>query len=813
MRKLLPKELRSIFNSVSGILFSGIFLIVCGCLLWFIPGSYNIAESGYASLSSFFALAPVLLLILIPALAMRTFSEEKKQGTLSLLLTRPVRLFDIVFSKYLSVFISVVIVLLPTLIYVVFLSYIALPKGNIDWGAIAGSYLGLLFLVSVFVAISVFTSSLTSNQVVAFITGLLICVVFYFGFDLFSGLFSSGKVHYIIRSTGFLSHYQSTQKGVIDISGVVYFLFVSYLFLALTLQTLVVISSAARNPLSNHRHFFIGIFLLTILLIVSSFFGFRLDLTSDKRYTLSQPVKVLLKELKSPIRVECYLAGDLNPGFYRLQKACLDMLDDFSGLSSGNISYQTVNPYQKKDKEFIKTLQEKGIKGIAINERTREGKIVQQVVFPYLLFKSEEKEIPVPLLVNQQGKSGEENLNASIGMLESRLAQALESVVRKENRKIAFLQGHGELTPEQMSELFDLLSYNYQIDLGILPKNPEANILAGYELIVVPGPQEAFSEAEKYVLDQYIMHSGKVIWIINGVKVDLQVLAEAGITPCMANEVNLDDLLFIYGFRINPVLLEDVQCLEIQVDTNMEDTEDSFTVAPWYYAPILNATHVPSINKGISLVKTAYASVLSFVGKEAENPARNQVLLHSSEFSATIHVPEIISLHEINRIPNNNFFKQKYLPVGALIEGSFTSGYKNRPVPENVKQGNQAFKDSIPYNKMIVLASEDIIRNEITKTGSGTKIWPLGYDRYSEVQFDNREFMFNAVSYLTDHSGISNLRNKHLQLRLLDKTKLSENQATTVLINVLLPPFLLGVLFMINYLLYSNKKMFVLFSK
>ena len=805
MYTLLSKELRSIFNSVSGILFSVIFLIVCGCLLWFIPGDYNIAESGYASLSSFFALAPVLLLVLIPALAMRTFSEEKKQGTLSLLVTRPVRLFDIVFSKYLSVFISVVVVLLPTFIYVVFLSYSALPKGNIDWGAIAGSYVGLLFLASAFVAASVFSSSLTSNQVVAFITGLLICVVFYFGFDLFAGLFSSGKAHYIMRDIGLLSHYQSVQRGVIDIFDIIYFLAVSCLFLMLTLQTLKLSFGRRFLTLRFLTLFGMTVLVLAALLIVSSLFRFSLDLTSDKRYTLSEPTKVLLKELKSPVTIECYLAGNLNAGFYQLQKACLDMLDDFSNLSQGNISYKVMDPYPEGDKDFIKKLQEKGIKGIAVNEKNRKGKMTQQVVFPYLLFKSEENEIPVSLLTNEPGKSGEENLNTSIEMLEYHLAQAVESVVRKDARKIVFLQGHGELTPDQLSDLFDLLSYHYQIDLGVLPENPEANILNDYELVVIPGPQEPFSEAEKYVLDQYIMQGGKVIWIMNGVKVDLHALAEAGATPSMANEVNLDDLLFGYGFRINPVLLADVQCLEIPLDTNMEGTDDSFTAAPWYFAPVLTATTGPMINKGISLVKTAYASTLSFVGKEAENPVRNQVLLHSSDLSAIVSVPEMISLHEINRVPDNKFFNRKHLPVGALIEGGFISGYKNRPVPENVKQGNQSFKDSVGYNKMIVLASEDIIRNEITKTDSGTKTWPLGYDRYSGTQFDNREFMLNAVSYLTDNSGISSLRNKHLQLRLLDKTKLSNNPVALALINILFPPFILLVFFIVNYLLRKRK--------
>ncbi len=795
MRTLLSKELRGIFHSVSGILFSVIFLIVCGCLLWFIPGNYNIAESGYASLTSFFTLAPVLLLVLIPALSMKTFSEEKKQGTLPLLLTRPVRLSDIVLSKYLSVFISIVIVLLPTLIYVVFISYNALPQGNIDSGAAVASYIGLLFLVAAFVSVSIFASSLTANQVVAFITGLLICVVFYFGFDLFSNLFSSGRANYIIKNAGFLSHYQSVQKGVIDISDILYFFIVTCLFLILARQTLKL----------NFKRLIICVLVLVILLIASFFIRFRFDLTSDKRYTLSEPVKTLLKEIKVPVAVECYLTGDLNAGFYQLQKACLDMLDDFSNLSSGNISYQVINPYQSGDKEFIKELAEKGIKGIAVNERNRQGKMVQQIVFPYLLFKSDENEIPVALLINEPGKSGEENLNASVEMLEYHLANVLETVVRKEARKIVFLQGHGELIPDQMSDLFDLLSYNYQIDLGTLSKNPEADILDDYELVVVPGPQEPFTEAEKYVLDQYIMHGGKIIWIIDGVKVGLNALAEAGATPSMANEVNLDDLFFDYGFRIDPVLLEDVQCLEIPLGTNQEDTDDSFTVAPWYFAPVLNATTGLTINKGVSLVKTMYASTLSFVGKEVGNPLRNQILLQSSDLSTIVHVPEMISLHEINRLPDKKYFNRQYLPVAALIEGGFRSGYKNRPVPENVISVDRQLKDSVEYNKMIVIASENVIKNEITENDSGTRTWPLGYDRYSDVQFGNREFMSNAVSYLTDSSGIAMLRNKHLQLRLLDKTNLSESPIASVLINIVLPPFILITLFIVNYLLRKRK--------
>lgn len=796
MCALLFKELRYIFCSFAGLLFSIVFLLICGSLLWIVPGNYNIADSGYASLSPFFSLAPTLLLILIPALSMRTFSEEKRQGTLSLLLTRPVRFSDIVFSKYLSIFIAVIILLIPTIVYTLSLYWHAIPQGNIDLGAIAGSYLGLVFLVAAFTSISVFSSSLTTSQVVAFISGLLICVFFYFGFDLISTLFSSGKIQFITKSIGFLSHYQSVQKGVIDTNDVGYMIIISCLFLLFTIQTLHLDKKLLTTGLS----------ILLLFFIINSFIKYRFDLTADKRYTISQPLKKALKDIKTPVIVTCYLSGDLNAGFFQLQKACTDMLEDFSSLSSGNISYQIVNPYLQSDnKQFIRELAETGIKGIPVNERNKEGKMTQQIVFPWLLIQTEEREIPVNLLINESGRSGSENLNMSIEMLEYQIGRALKSVSQENARKIAFLQGHGELSQDQMADLFDALSYYYQVDLGVLSGISDPATLNEYELIIVPGPQDPFSEKDKYLLDQYIMHGGKVLWVINGVKLDLQYLATTGFSPSMVNDVNLDDLFFDYGFRVNPVLLEDMQCLEIPLNTNTEETDKSFTSAPWYFAPVLNAPSGSVITKGVSLVKSEFTSTISFVGKNAEDATRNHILLHSSEFSAIVNVPEMISLHEVNRTPDKNFFNKQYLPVAALIEGNFISGFRNRTIPEGIKESAQPFKKGTDHNKMIVIASENIICNEITGSGSETEIWPLGYDRFMDIQFGNKDFVLNAIDYLADESDFAVLRTKHFQLNLLDSKLISQNNLFFIFINVIIPPTILLIVFVVNFVLRKRK--------
>ncbi len=791
MYALLKKEIHSIFHSLSIIIFPGFFLLICGSLLWLIPGNYNIPENGYASLSSFFSLTSIIFLILIPALSMQTFAEEKKHGTLSLLYTRPIALHQIIVAKYIAVLVAILVALLPTLLYVLSISIYAIPEGNIDWGGIAGSYLGLIILASCLISISVFASCLTSNQVLAFIIGLLISACFFYGFDLLALFADSGKAQYYIKQMGFLSHYQTLQKGIISLSDTGYLIAITLLFLSL--------SSCVLRP--NLKRISYSFSLFICLLILSSNLQFKWDLTADKRYTISDGVKSFLKELKTPVKAKLYLSGDLNAGFFSLRQSCTDMLDEFVKLSSGNFSYKIINPYQKNDNQGFESLEEKGIKGIAVNEKNREGKIIQQVIFPWILLQANEKELPVSLLVNEPGVSGEENLNMSIESLEYHLAVGLKTITNERIRKIVFLQGHDEPDESGMENLFDALSYNYQIDLGDISEVPNIDQLKDYELIVIASPQKPYSEHEKYLLDQYIMYGGKVLWIINGAKLDMDIFREAGLSPSMPNEVNLNDLLFGYGIRINPVFLKDLQCSDIPIRVSTTQAGDDVLYAPWYFSPILNVTPDLMITKGISFVSTEFASTISFVGHNSTDRKR-QVLLFSSDHSRTVDVPGMISLDEINRLPDKKYFNQKNLPVAALLEGNFLSGFRNRPAPEGIF--NHVFKDSVANNKMIVIASENIIKDDIGNNKTA-KSQTSGDDTYSGKQFANSDFILNAVSYLTDDPDISVLKTKDVQLRLLDKNKLFENQNTIILFNVILPPILLVIFFLTKNILRRRK--------
>ncbi|MDR0866037.1 MAG: gliding motility-associated ABC transporter substrate-binding protein GldG [Candidatus Symbiothrix sp.] len=788
---LVSKELRFNLYSLSGIIFMLLFLIVCGCMLWLIPGGYNIPENGYASLSAFFSIAPVLFLFLIPALSMRSFSEEKRMHTLTLLQSRPVTMQAIVSAKITALFVTVAITLLPTLVYAGSIYFYGIPVGNLDLGAVAASYTGLLFLVLAFICLSVFASSLTSNQVIALIIGMLLCVFFYFGFDLLG-----------LKQLSFLSHYQSVQRGLIESRDLCYFLAVAVVF-----ANISVIAGLTRNPLRTVKHPLtisrglrvkpaMTVVAVLFLIILGLIFNFRLDCTQDQRYTIRPVSKKVLQTLDAPLDVEIYLTGNLNPGFARLQESVLNLLSDFDKLSPEKITQKTVDPY-RQSADFIERLKEEGIRGVAVNEKITAGKTAQNIIFPYALLKQKDRQIPVPLLVNQMGRSGEDNLNLSVEMLEYQFAHAIQLLTQKQAKRIVFLEGHGELPETSVSEMTDELSYEYTIDRGTLSGRPGE--LDAYDLVIIAGPQSPFSEADKFVLDQYLMQGGSLLWLTDGIQLhSYSELAQTGETITRANDLNLNDLFFTYGLRINPVILQDVQSLNIPVATTNDSNQTDYVSKPWYYAALLIPNNVLEITKGLSLVKTEFASTISFVG---DNPLKNKaILLSSSQYTHTVPVPAMISLEETDRLPDKNYFNEQYLPVAVLLQPPFSSAFKNR-VLTSVPADYTFLSESDPAAQMIVAASEEIINN------------PLGYDRYSQTQFANREFILNAVNYLTDNTGVSTLKNKSLQLQLLNKAALQEDRTQLIFVNIILPPLMLLSAFIILSVIRKRKYTAAFFVK
>jgi ABC-2 type transport system permease protein len=753
--------------------FTVLFLAVSGSLLWLVPGEYNLAEAGYASLDSFFQLAPVLFLFLIPALSMHTLPGEKQQHTLLLLKSRPVSINTWLSAKTAALFSTALLALLPTTLYVCCLCF----YGNPDTGSICASYTGLLFLLGGFTCLSVFASGLTANPVIALLAGLFFSAFFYFGWDLLAALFSPGKTQAFIKNLSFLSHYRSIQRGLIESRDLFYFLAVSLLFYLFTLRT-------QDEPFAS-RTVKAGSVVFLLFLALSCTFNQRFDCTQDRKYTLSPVIPSLLEKADALVRVELYLAGHLNYGFRQLQQSALHLLEDIQTLSPGKIHCELVNPY-RRESGFISQLTEKGMAGIAVSEHSPEGKTSRNILFPYLLIQYKDKELPVSLLVNQAGRPDAENLNASIENLEYALAHSLQLLLQTEAGKILFLEGHGEFTEDYLHDILDCLSYEYTIDRGAVSGNPGE--LNDYDLVVIAGPQTPFPEEDKFVLDQYLMQGGRLLWFINGVQLhSYEELARTGETAGRVHDLNLDDLFFTYGLRINPVLLQDVQCLNIPLTRMTESQTTEYEEKPWYYRVLLSPGSRSAVTPNLSPVKTDFASTITWVGNGAN---RGEILLASSGSAHSVHVPATVSLAETHLEADNRYFNESHLPVAVLVSGSFRSLFNNRILPFS---NSRAFLSRSKPTQMIVVASEELIRNELVPGEAGVEFLPLGYDRYSRMQFGNRAFVMNAVNYLTDNEGISSLKSRFRQLRLLDRQRLQRDATGVMGWNVVLPPLIVVV--------------------
>ena len=795
MKALVFKELKSIFCSSFGAFFSLAFLLIIGGLQWFFSGKYNVMDTGYADLGGFFALSPILFLVLIPALTMRSFSEERKGKTLDILMTRPVCIFHIYLSKYLAAFIFIFITLLPTCVSVYSLSQLANPVGNIDLNAIFASYLSLLLLVIVFIAIGLFGSTLSKNQVVALITSVILSVFVYYGFDLLSGLFLTGKTQAAVSSLGLLHHYELMQKGVIRFKDLL--VVVNYLVLFVTLA-LIVLSD--RKSISLVRG---GIFF--VILNVGLFFipNYRMDFTSDKRYTLSDYTINLLKGTKNeiPLDINIYLSGDLNYGFQRLQDATVNLLNDYSRYVNGSLEIRQENVYQSENSasEIYEAMAERGMPGIVLNEIDREGKASKKIIYPYAQISNGKDTLVVPLLKNVAGYTAEENINASIEGLEFEFTDAIRLLSQDASKSVAFIEGHNEISRTYVYDAEEVLSKYYTVNRGQIGN--EINILDNFDAVIIAGPLSKYSETDKYILDQYIMSGGKVLWLIDGAFYSHQDLAQLGHSASMKNDVNLDDMLFSYGVRINPDLIQDSQCISTYLMS--DGGAQPASVVPSYFQPLLIPSQNFPITKNIRDIKAGFASSIDIVNNSSA--VIKHILLTTSANTHLVKVPDMIDF-DIAKIQNNkDYFDQQFVPVAVSLEGVFTSVFQNREMPDSIKADNYKTKNTSEKTKMIVVSSSDIITNEIQGQGQSSQVLPMGYDRVSQQHFGNRDFIVNAVNWLTGDDALMQLRTKQQKLYVLNKKEAYENRNQYAILNIAFPVFFIALV-MGSIFLYRKRK-------
>ena len=498
----------------------------------------------------------------------------------------------------------------------------------------------------------------------------------------------------------------------------------------------------------------------------------RWDMTDDKRYTISHPTKELLRSLDSPLMVTVLLEGELNAGFTRLQKAASELLSEFSIYTTEGI-----------DSRPLETSLLQGLDPIVIHERTHKGKMAQTTVYPYAIVEYKGKKRLVNLLQNQRGLSGEENLNNSIENLEYSIVEAIRGLAQTKVEKVVFLEGHGELEEHDVFDLTQLLAQYYQVDRGCLGN--EAGVLDGYAAVIIADPQLPFSEEDKYILDQYIMQGGRVLWVVNGVKFSSDFLASQGATPIVALDLDINDMLFRYGVRIRHGLVQDLQCLPVPVDVSTNPQQPNWQPMPWTYAPLLLTSQQSPITRNIAQLTATMASAVELVG--GEDGIRKEVLLATSSASKLTAVPAQVNLSM--GVDDEQSYQYAYIPVAVSLEGEFSSLYAHLGAPESIVASAPTRKASVP-TRQIVVAAGSAIRNEWQQN----QPLPLGYDRYTKTQFGNRDFMLNAVLYLTDNEGWLQLRQKEITLRLLNDKRAQTARIQAQVMSMVIPLAILGLL-------------------
>ena len=782
MIQVFRKEMAAFLNSLIAYVVMGVFLISTGLLVWVLPDT-SVLDFGFADLGSFFAVAPYVLLFLVPAITMRSVAEERKLGTLEWLLTKPVSETAIVTGKYLAAWSLTLLALLPTVVYVYSLYRLGNPVGNLDLAGTIGSYLGLALLAAVFCAIGLLASASTSNQIISFVLAAFGCYVFFAGFDLLAGLITEGQFNLFIRQLGLTEHYQSMSKGVIDSRDVFYFGSVIFVLLALTRLSLRARQWEPAHWMESQRTgdvlSIVNAVLLVVLgsLVLANVF-FRLDLTEEKRYTIKPQTRQLLCQLEEPVQVEVFLAGDLNPGFTRLQQAVRETLNEFKIYSGNRVNVLFTNPTaaasEKARQEYMAVLAEKGIQPLNVIEGTGSSR-KEKFVFPGALVSMGNVEIPVMLLKGNRSQNSQEVLNQSIENLEFEFSKALAQLTSTETNRVGWLTGHNELTGLAAQGAWQALATQFEV---IEVRADELSVHSPNVLIVAK-PTAGFPEADKYRIDQYIMKGGKVLWLIDRLDATMDSASQAQYFAFPYN-THLDDQLFRYGVRVNPDLVQDRVAASYPIAIGEINGRPRIVPLEWPFWPLVNQYANHAITRNLDATLLRFASSVDTVKAEG---VRKTPLLMTSDYSRKISAPVKVSVNDLRQELRPENFQLGKIPVGYLLEGEFTSVFRNRFVPPGVDEKNRL--DKSRPTKMIVVADGDLARNEVSqRTGEPQA---LGYEPFSRYTFANADLLVNMVAFLADENGLVSTRVKEVKLRPLDKKKMESERTYWQLVNVVLP--------------------------
>ena len=547
-------------------------------------------------------------------------------------------------------------------------------------------------------------------------------------------------------------------------------------------------------------------FLLLLLVIVGlntlgKFLFWRFDLTTEKRFTLSSTTKEKLKNLQDVVYIKVYLTGDLPAGFQRLSSATRDMLMEMKSYAGQNLEFDFIDPSaladSKQRNELYNQLADKGLQPTNISERNAEG-TSERILFPGAILNYLSKEQPLLLLKDRMGASAEEMVNTSIQNLEYEIINAISKISTRKPATIGILHGQGELDKPYLADFYKSVSASYPTHY-VQIKN-QLNALKDYDCLVIAKPDSAFDEKDKFIIDQFIMRGGKVLWLLDMMSADMDSLARKNEFIAIPKELNLDDMLFRYGVRLNKDLVMDLQSVPIPILTGYVGNRPQNSLLPWFYYPLVTPTSKHPIVNNLNAIRFAFAGSIDTIVSAHINKT---ILLQSSRYCKTVQSPVVVDLNILRKEPDEKEYRNPPVNLAILLEGSFRSNFANRIPYQIATDSTIGFKAEGKPTSMIVISDGDVIRNDYKR--SSNTVYPLGLDRYTGQFYGNKNLLLNCIDYLCDNSGLMTLRAKEFKLRLLDKTRFNPDKKMLQIVNVALPVLLIILFAMIKLLMRKKK--------
>lgn len=775
MWSIAKRELRVYFSQLTGYVIVAGYLLITALILWFFNTPFNLINSELGSYSPFFEFTPILFLFLIPALSMRSFSEEFAQGTFELLMTKPLSPAQIFGGKLMGVMLILLMILIPTLVHAVALDNILQLDSKLDWGIILSAYVALLFLALLFVLTSICASLLFQSQVASFLVAVLGCFIHLYFWSFLADLSPNLNLYQGINSLSAQVHYNGLSRGVIVLEDMLYFIGLSVTFFFLGVQLI----QKKKNSIQTYRKPFLALLLTLVFMVLSQQVGIQKDLTTDQRYSLSNSSISQLEALDGPVRIDVFLSGEL-PGLYRDFWRELNTFLNQMQFHTDELIIQFNDPYEiGSNEQVFQEMQRYGMSPEIVVE-SKDGQRSESSVFPWMIINYGEVSERVFLIDKQFGDTERAKITRSIQQLEYLILDGIRRVTLKEKPNLAVLTSHQTSENIKLADLLQSLKPYYNLASFNL-KNSETTPLQSltnlrrFDALLVSNPNKPFSQSEKYILDQYELHGGSILWTVNGIGINRDSLFNnAGKAYGFPLELNLDDYFFNRGVRLNKMLVQDLYSAPLVLATgNQNNTQ--YVPYPWPYFP-LPTPESNLIGKSVGPVLTQFASPLDSL----KNSMNKTVLLQTSAFTKTSGVPVLLSLEEATQKIQPIKYNESSKILGILTEGSNQSLFANRIKP--IDYDNHLDEGS---HKTIIFGDGTIGENQIDK---GAPL-QLGYDKWTSNYYANKQLLMNSIHYLTGNQDGLMIRQKEWNFAYLDPQKIKSTGFFWKLFLVLGPVF------------------------